>query len=131
MQNEVLSQFTAAAVVVYALQMLKKSAWFPWLNQQTTHLNRFVSAVGALISAVGVGWAFAPVAGVAGAYTVSLTGLTWGNIALGVWHWANSFAAQQLLYDGVVSKTSPQTPQAVTSVPQPASVKSELQGVKL
>ncbi len=129
MQNEVLSQFTAAAVVVYALQMLKKSAWFPWFDQSTTSLNRVFSAVGALVSAVGVGVAFAPVVGVEGAYTISLTGITLSGIALGAWHWINQFAFQQITYDLVVSKTSPQTPQAVTTVPQPSAVKEELKGV--
>ena len=132
-QNEILSQLTAAAVTVYALQALKASQWFPWMTQKTRTLNRLFSALGALVGAVGVHLAFAPSAAAApaGTYTFTITGLTLGNVGLGIWHWANQFAGQQLLYDGVVSKTSAQTPQAVTSVPQPAAVKAELQGVKL
>lgn len=132
MQNEIVSQFTAAAVVVYALQMIKKSAWFPWMTQETTTLNRLVSAAGAFIGSIGVHMAFSAGQATApdGTYLITVTGLTLANVGAGLWHWMNQFAGQQLLYDGIVSKTSPKTPQAVTSVPQPAAVKAELQGVK-
>ena len=128
--DEVLSQLTAAAVTVYALQALKTARWFPWVKQETAGLNRLLSALGALISAVGVHFAFDAAQNANGTYVVTITGATVGNIAHGVWHWMNQFALQQIAYDGVVSKTSLQTPQAVTTVPLSAANKAELQGAK-
>lgn len=128
--DEMLSQLTAAAVTVYALQALKSSRWFPWLTQQTTTLNRLVSGLGALISAVGVHFAFDAAQNATGTYVVTITGATFSNIAHGIWHWINQFALQQIAYDGVVRKASIQTPQVVTAVPLSAANKAELQGAK-
>ncbi len=128
--NEILSQFTAAAVSVYAIQALKSSSLVPWITQRTTGLNRLLSALGAFIGAIGVHFAFGASQSVDGTYVLTVTGATVSNVLHGLWHWANQVALQQLTYDAVVAKTSAQTPQAVAAVPLPPSAKAELRQAK-
>lgn len=97
--QEILSQFTSAAVVVYVLQLIKRSTWFPWLTIETKKANRIVAALGAAASALGVHFAFDMQAG-----SLLITGLTVTGVLHGGWHWLNAMAIQQTLYDGVVAK---------------------------
>lgn len=105
--NQVISQLTSAAIVVYALQALKHSRWCPWLTQQTKTLNRILSALGAAASAIGVHFAFDAALSANGTYVITITGLTAMNVLHGLWHVANQFCLQQLAYDAVVSKQAP------------------------
>ena len=108
--SQIVSQLTSAALVVYALQWLKRSKLFPWITAETTTLNRWVGAAAAGLSAIGIHLAFTATAGTPGSYVITVTGLTLPNVLHGVWHWANQYALQQITYDAVTSK-------AVTAVP--------------
>ena len=52
------SQLGVSVGVVYAIQLLKKSPWFPWIAQHTDTLNRAVSMVAAFLTSVGFQFAF-------------------------------------------------------------------------
>lgn len=97
MTDQLLSQLTASALVVYTLQALKKAAWMPWLTDRTHTLNRLVSALGAALTAVGIHLSFDSTTG-----TFMATGLTLTALGHGLWEWINQFALNQLLFDGVI-----------------------------
>lgn len=94
MPNELLTQFTWASVVVYGLQYLKASSWFPWLTTRTKGLNRLAAIAGASLTAVGIAWHYDPVG------TLTITGVTAANLLHGVWHIAQQVAMQQVIFDG-------------------------------
>lgn len=97
--EELLSQLTSSAMVIYALQMIKKSSWFPWLTAETKTLNRVVGFLGAGLTAVGIHFAFDVQAGV-----FVISGLTAAGLLHGAWHWAQQYALQQLAYDAAVAQ---------------------------
>lgn len=99
--QELLSQVTSAAIVVYLLQWLKKTKLVTFITVETTTLNRMIAAIGAAIAAFGIHWTYD--ASVAGGQLV-ITGLSFSALAHGAWHWANQFALQQLAYDAATSK---------------------------
>ena len=47
-------QVAIAVVLVWLLQLVKRTAWFPWLNEHSDTANRIVSVVAAAIAAAGV-----------------------------------------------------------------------------
>jgi len=97
--EQVVSQLTSAAIVVYALQWLKRSTFFSFITADTKTLNRFASGTLALASAFGIHAAYDAHGGV-----LTVTGLTTAGVLHGIWHWANQFAAQQVIYDSVAQK---------------------------
>lgn len=96
--EELLSQLTSSAMVIYFLQTLKKSSWFPWLTAETKTLNRLVGFLGAGLTAVGIHFAFDVQQG-----QLLITGLTFSGLLHGAWHWAQQYALQQLAYDAAVA----------------------------
>ena len=99
MDNELLSQFTSAAVVVYVIQWLKRSAWVPWLTMETTKRNWIVGAAAAAVSACGIHVAYKPLEADG---TLIVTGLSLTSAAHGIWHLANHLALNRVTYDGGV-----------------------------
>ena len=97
--NETMSHFTTAAVVVYALQWLKRSSLVSFITADTVTLNRWAGVVLAAASAVGVEAVYSSAEG-----TLLITGLSLAGIAQGVWHFLNQYALQQITYDAVVAK---------------------------
>lgn len=106
--QELLSQFTSAAIVVYALQWIKGAGWCQWLTMETESLNRVVAAIAAAGSAIGIHAAYDTTGGV-----LTISGLTLAGVIHGVWHWANQFALQQLAFDAVVKPKKQPEPEQV------------------
>lgn len=106
-EHELVSQLTSAAVVVYALQWMKRSKLFPWVCQEKKTILRALSAVGAALSAVGIHFAFATVEAASGTYTITISGLTLLSVLHGTWHWVNQLALQQLAYDATLDNKKP------------------------
>lgn len=104
MQQELLSQLTSAAMVVYGLEAIKKMEAVAFITDKTKGLNRLLGALGALLAAVGIHFAFDTTAAEAGTYVITITGLTTASVLHGVWHWASQWALQQLAYDSAISK---------------------------
>jgi len=96
--EELLSQLTSSAVVIYVIESLKKSAWCPWITMETKTINRWLAVVGSGASAIGVHFAYDGKAG-----ALLITGLTVAGIAHGLWHWAQQYALTQLAYDSAIN----------------------------
>lgn len=95
--EELLSQLTSSAVVIYAIELVKRSHWFPWLTAETRTLNRVAAVIGSLIAAVGIHYSYDASAG-----ALVITGLTTWGVAHGIWHWAQQYAITQLAYDAAI-----------------------------
>lgn len=99
--NEISSQITAGAIVVWLIQRLKASNWCPWLQVDTDVLNRLVAAILAATTASGIivtyGWADST-------FTLTASGLTPIHAAQFLWQMATSVAIQELVYRTAVKK---------------------------
>jgi hypothetical protein len=91
--NIAMTHFTIGAVTVAALQWLKSSPWFPWIQAGQTKLLRAISALAAAGTAVGIGYTWN-----AQDHALTITGLTLTGIALAAWAWLKQFAVQEFMY---------------------------------
>jgi hypothetical protein len=46
-------QLGVSILLVHSLQFVKKSAWFPWINEHSDKINRVVAILAALASSAG------------------------------------------------------------------------------
>ena len=104
MPDAFLSQLTASALVVYAIEQLKRSHWFPWITAESKVLARLLSGVGAAVSAFGVHTAMEGSAGVGWSLTIHIPPLL--IVLHAAWDWLNQMALNQLVYDGVAAPTT-------------------------
>jgi hypothetical protein len=98
--NQLSAQVVISAVVVWALQLAKKSPLVPWLNTETAKLNRMVAVAASLFSSVGIHFTYSVTQGV-----LTITGLTLAGVGAFFWHWLTSFVSQQLIFQTAVNKT--------------------------
>lgn len=114
--EELLSQLTSSAVVIYVIQALKRSSWFPWVTTETKRLNRWLAVLGSAASAAGIHLAYDGTLG-----TILITGVTTSGIAHGLWHWFQQYALTQLAYDATIdNKYVPKAGDlAITEQPAP------------
>jgi len=96
MESEVVSQFTSAAVIVYFLQVVKRSKFFPWLTMETARMNHLVAVALAIGTAIGIRVVFDVHTG-----TATITGLTVQNVLSTGWHAAQQYVMQRVTYDAV------------------------------
>jgi len=101
-QNVAVSTLTSSAIVVFVLQKLKQSKWFPFAQDGSAKLNRACSFIGAALSAAAVSWAWN---GSARTLTIQIPTLLGCVTAL--WHWLNHYAMQEILYQVTLNKQSP------------------------
>lgn len=94
---ELTTHLTSGAVAVYLIEMLKKWPAFSRLTPDTKTLNRLVSAVLAVVAAIGISWSYDAAAG-----TLVISGLTWGTMLAMTWESIKQFALQQVLYSAVI-----------------------------
>jgi hypothetical protein len=87
------TQFTSAAIVVFAINKLKAATWFPLLQKDWTKLNRGFSIAAAFLVAQGIHWVWTPDTRV-----LAITIPTLSAFALGIWHWINQYAMQETLH---------------------------------
>jgi len=85
------------AIAVWVLQWLKKSNWFPWLNQNSATANRVVAFAIALLSAAGITWHYNVTLG-----TLTVMGLT----EQAIWTALAGFVTNELVYMGVQIKAA-------------------------
>jgi ethanolamine transporter EutH len=97
MENELISQITSAAIVVYLLQAVKRSHLIPWLTMETATLNHLIAVCAAAVSAIGIHFAYSAEEG-----TLVVTGLTLSGLLHSGWHVLNQYAMQRITYDAVV-----------------------------
>jgi hypothetical protein len=75
MGNQLATQASVAVLVSYALQWIKQSKWFPFITTETQTLNRWISAVVAFASGLGIFFTWNHTAG-----TLTIAGLTAANL---------------------------------------------------
>jgi len=80
-------QFTLSTFTVWAIDLLKRSHWFPWLTKETTKLNTIAGVLGAALTAAGIRFVLQSSDVLAGEYVIHISGLT----ALGLWHFIKGF----------------------------------------
>ncbi len=100
MESEVVSQFTSAAVIVYFLQMIKRSKFVPWLTMDTAKMNHLVAVALAFGTAIGIRVLFDQESG-----TLTVSGLTVTNVVSTGWHALQQYALQRVTYDAVAKPT--------------------------
>lgn len=100
------STFAASAVVVWLLQIIKKSQKVPWITKDTAKINRLVAVLLSGVAALGVTWVFVPSTN--GAHTLTITIPSIAVIASSAWIWLKSFAIQEWIYRSSVNSADGQ-----------------------
>lgn len=110
------TQITISAVVVYIIEVVKRSKFFPWLTTETAKLNRYVAIVLSGLAALGINATFTD-------GTLTITGLTVAGILTGALVWLKSFIVQQGMFKILISSPAPE-PLVFLKNPPPAEVQA-------
>lgn len=99
------------ALAVYLIQILKDAKWFPWLNANSTALNRWLGIGIAVATSLGIKYAAsgAPETG----YHIVLSIPALGQLTDAAIHAAAQYAGQQVLYHTSVKVPEPAPPPVV------------------
>ena len=111
MADIVTTQITASALVVYGIELMKKTSWLPWITRTSDNVNRTVSTLLAAATALGIHSTFDASRG-----TLVITGLTMASLLHFGLDWLRSFVFQQMIYKGVIK------PQATSAKAEPIPV---------
>lgn len=87
------AQITAAMIIVWLIQELKKSGRFPGITVDTVKVNRIVSAIGALATGAAIHWTWD-----SAAHSLLITGLTGWALLSFFWSFLQQFVGQEMLY---------------------------------
>ena len=86
-----MTQFTAGGIAVWLINKLK--GWLGSIGivqEMVSKIARIVAALVAAVAVVGINFAFDPTAGV-----LTVTGLTWSAMGVGLWEWCKQYVIQQ------------------------------------
>lgn len=114
-----MTQAAFAYACVRAIELLKKSPWFPWLHMQTARANKIAALLFAAASSLGVHaiWSYDPKTGNFG---LNITGLTLAA-GLGIaWSIYKSYFLQQVFFQATVRYPGNGAPPAAPAVDTPA-----------
>ncbi|MGA8224003.1 MAG: hypothetical protein WB780_20305 [Candidatus Acidiferrales bacterium] len=101
------SELVFAYASSWAIQLLKTSKWFPILTTETQRLNKVASALIAIMGSAGIIITSQHVG--AGAWTLSITGLTLANVYHVAGHAIRIYMLQKASYKGLIPKAPPTT----------------------
>ena len=90
---ELTTHMVLSALVVYAIEWMKRWQVVPWIDANTKSVNWAVSAVLALVTSIGITYSFDAEAG-----RLVIDGLTWATITTTGWEALKQFVNQQLVY---------------------------------
>lgn len=96
--NVVMTQFTSSAVVVFLMQKLKSAAWFPLIQEGKVLINRTISILSAAAVTIGIGYTWDPTLDASGNRHMTFAIPTLAAIAVGLWHWLNQYALNEMVY---------------------------------
>lgn len=100
MSDPVVSQVLLGTLVAYVLQWLKKAPWFPILTERSTAAWKFtLSCLVAVMSAMGLGYTFDPVAG-----TILITGVSAASLWNAIVAFGVSLLSQHGAYEMLINK---------------------------
>ena len=88
-----MTQFSASAVVVWGLNLLKKSAWCPFISFESDKINRLVAVLAAILVGLGVHAEFDQAAGILTVTGLTIQGLVHNSLAC-----LQSYAVQQGMF---------------------------------
>jgi hypothetical protein len=86
------TQLGAAAVCAYLMQALQKWSKTPWINEHTAGINVAVRAALAVVSTIGIGWAWSN--GTAGGHVLTIAIPSTVILLHGLWHVFVQYAIQ-------------------------------------
>lgn len=92
------TQATLAVAMPYLLQWLKGRAWFPFMSYTSGTMNRWMTALIAFLTSLGIHTVYDASAG-----TILISGLTLAGIAGGVQHAALQWAGQHFVYKALIA----------------------------
>ncbi len=87
----------SSTFVVWIIDLLKRTEWFPWLGRETLRANQIAAVIGAIITAAGIHFVMEP-AVETGTYTMHITGLSLANL----WHLMEGVASSVVTQQGVL-----------------------------
>lgn len=96
--NEVMAHLTTGAVVVYAIEWLKRIPQLSWIHAESAQVNRALSAVAAAAMAFGISATGSADSG----WVIHVPSLS--VLVAGGWEFVKQFTVQQVIWDGVVSQ---------------------------
>ena len=90
-------QIPTAFWVVWAVERLKKSSVFPWINANSDQINRGLGMLAALLSSAGINWGVQGTVLAGGTITITLPAV--GHLVhFVVFDMARSYGVQQMFY---------------------------------
>jgi len=100
MASELGAQASAAILISFILQWIKKSKYFPWITVETQTINRWVSIVIAFCAGIGIyaTWHEG---------TLTITGLTAENMFHALTRGVEQWAFQKTTYRGLIAPPQP------------------------
>ena len=110
--NIVLTTITSSAMFVLLIQWLKNAKWFPYLRSGAKWASRIASIALAFLGHIGVSYTWDPAN-----RSFALTNIpTLIGLLTMLWHVANHYALQEIIYQGAVNKPTVTT-DASKSIP--------------
>jgi len=98
--DPVVSQVLLGVLVAYILQWLKNAPWFPVLTERSTKAWKVtLSCLVAVMSAMGLGYSFDPVAG-----TILITGVSAASVWNALTVFGISLLSQHGAYEMLINK---------------------------
>lgn len=88
-----LSQVTTSGIVIFVINWLKKSSYFPWITAERTRLLRVLGVMGAGLGSLGIHYVWNPQQ-----HSLLLTGLSLTTILVSFVTWVKSFVTQEIIY---------------------------------
>lgn len=108
--NVVMTQFTSAAIFVFAMQKLKAAAWFPLLKHEGQVWQKRAASIGTALGVhLGISHVWNPAPD--GYHQLIITIPPLAVIAVGLWHWLGQYAMQETMYQVVSNNKQPQEQQ--------------------
>ena len=109
----VVSQVTAAAVTVWAIEIAKRLPWLPSVTQDSVKLNRIIAVIASGLTAFGLHATYSGSGRALTIYLPTLQAALWGGA-----HWVRSFVFQEGAYKGYqISKYLPMLYKALQNAP--------------
>jgi hypothetical protein len=110
--NVLSTQITLSGLSVLLIQTLKTSKWAPWFHRESDNLNKAMSAVLAVLAAIGIHLTWTHGA-LPGSYMIQVSGLTLAGISAGVWAVTKSLVMNEIIYRGTAKTQAPGQPAQV------------------
>jgi hypothetical protein len=117
--KQLTSQGTMSIVIVAMLEWAKNSPLAPFINKETTALNKGLGAFLAFITSIGIAYTYS-----AGVVTITFTVMT---VLHGLWTFIQQLAFQHIVYHGFIK---PKTVEVSAAAPAAVAINPPVQELK-